>query len=52
MAAALQKEMNDSMTVLATTTLVVAARCSLDKGKRSFSRLLDRHALNWAYGVS
>jgi hypothetical protein len=29
MAAARQKEMNDSMTVVATTTLTVAGRCSV-----------------------
>jgi len=37
MAAALQKEMNDSMALVATTTLGSTERWPLDKGKLQFS---------------
>jgi hypothetical protein len=40
MAAARQKEMKDSMTVVATTTFTVAERCS--DGTKGFSRITHK----------
>ena len=37
MAAALQKEMNDSITVVATTTLTTRGRCSVVIAKKALS---------------